>query len=78
MARTMNTRIGIILATVTILLMAVASRTPAAEGGEDPDGDARQRHRGTVSPSPSQVKMPPRVDAISTQWVTLPTQALAQ
>lgn len=75
----MKTRIGTILATVTIRLMAAASFTPLRMRKKNDHRPTEERTMArTVSPSPSAGAIAPMVDMMSTQYVTLPTQALAQ
>lgn len=74
-----NTTMGTSLATVTTRLTAAACCTPRRTTAND-------AHRPTlatstvmgVSPAPSAGIQPPRVEAMSTQYVTLPTHADAQ
>jgi hypothetical protein len=64
---------------VTILLIVVASLTPRRirkANAQTPAVDSTSA--SNVSPSPSAGTMPPTVDMMSTQYVTLPTHALAQ
>jgi hypothetical protein len=75
----MKTMIGTTFATVTIRLIAVASLTPRRITKKNSHSPAEEsRMARTVSPSPSAGAMAPTVDMMSTQYVTLPTQALAQ
>ena len=71
--------IGSTLATVTIRFIAAASFTPRRmkrKKAHRPTEDSRIAR--SVSPSPSAGAIAPIVDMSSTQYVTLPTQALAQ
>lgn len=74
-----KTRMGTTLATVTIRLMAAASLTPRLMSRKNAHRPAEESSMArTVSPSPSAGAIAPIVDMMSTQYVTLPTQALAQ
>ena len=64
---------------VTILLIAAASLVPRSTRkwkAQMPTDDTATA--ATVLPSPKIGTTPPSVDLISTQYETLPTQALAQ